>query len=334
MWDKKLKHKVGRTIAAIAVVLFAIGIVLFALFNRQWISDEIAYLTYHPSAQMQEFATRSSMNQEGKFLFYASHPVLEDAAQFNKSCPSHSQTMAILGCYDGQTIYIYNITNSQLDGIREETAAYEMLHAAYKRLSPSDRAHLDTLIEAEYAKQATSETNASVAYFAKYEPGQRDDELFSVIATQFSSISPQLEAYYSRYFTNRQALVALYQKYSSVFTSLQNQTTSLYNSLTALNTKINNDTADYNAASSQLNNDIARFNQQAQSGTMSQSQYDQQRAALENRIAALNGERTSINNEVATYNSELEQYNAIALQYQKLNQSINSTLSPAPQLQQ
>lgn len=332
MLDKKPKHSLAAGITAIIIAALFFSAAALAIVNRQAIIDHISYWTYHPTSEIASFAQQSSMNDEGKFLFYASHPELEDATAFNKSCPSYSRTMAILGCYDGQTIYIYNVANPELDGIRQETAAYEMLHAAYKRLSSADRANLDKLIEAQYAKDATSDTDASVAYFAKYEPGQRDDELFSVIATQFSSISPQLEAYYSRYFTNRQALVSLYQKYSSVFTNLQNQSTTLYNQLTALSQKINSDTAAYNASSQQLNADIATFNQQAQSGTLSQSSYNSQRASLEARISDLQAQRDSINAEIETYNSKLQQYNSLAVRYNQLNQSMNSNLAPAPSL--
>ncbi len=47
---------------------------------------------------------------------------------------------AILGCYNpsSRDIYIYNVTNSELDGVKEVTAAHEMLHAAWERLSESE----------------------------------------------------------------------------------------------------------------------------------------------------------------------------------------------------
>jgi len=240
--------------------------------------------------------------------------------------------MAILGCYDGQRIYIYNVTNSQLDGIREETAAYEMLHAAYKRIGGDDKKKLDSLIEAEYAKQADPSTAATVAYFAKYEPGERDNELFSVIATQYSRISPDLESYYSRFFNDRQVLVTLYNKYSNVFTNLSTQSTNLYNEIMSQNQKIETDKAAYETASAQLQADINTFNQDAQSGHMTQSQYNSQRASLEARINALSADRDAINAEITTVTDLVAQYQALALQVQQLNQSIDSTVTAAPTL--
>jgi hypothetical protein len=125
MSDRKPKHKVatGFVSAGIAIVILAVAAALY--FNRQFIIDQINYWTYKPTAEMASFAEKSSMSDQGKFLFYSAHPALEDRTAFNESCPSYSTSMAILGCYDGQKIYIYNITDPQLDGIREETAAYD-----------------------------------------------------------------------------------------------------------------------------------------------------------------------------------------------------------------
>jgi len=332
MSDKKPKSR-RTSLASVIVLLLLIVAAVALFFNRQWVLDEIAYMTYKPSSLMESFVEQASMNAKGKFLFYASQPSLQDKTAFNQSCPSHNASMAVLGCYDGRYIYIYNITNPQLSGIRAETAAYEMLHAAYKRLDSSDRDRLDTLIEAEYARQATTKTDATVAYFAQYEPGERDDELFSVIATQFSSISPQLEAYYSRYFNDRQQLVTLYKQYSSVFTNLEDQSNTLHDEITSLNTKIQTDTANYNQANAQLSEDIQTFNTESQSGTMSQTSFNNQRASLEQRIAALDAERNTINDEIDTYNNLIEQYNALAVQTQQLNASVNSNLSQTPSLQ-
>ncbi len=327
------KHSKIKGIVSAIVAVAILAIAGWVVLNRQYLIDLANYLQYQPTTTIASFVDKASMNGEGKFLFYSAQPKLEESADFNKSCPNYSAgSMAILGCYDGQKIYIYNVTNSQLDGILEETAAYEMLHAAYKRITGDDKTKLDALIEAEYAKQGDAGTAASVAYFAKYEPGERDDELFSVIATQFSTISPDLESYYSRFLMNRQVLVNLYNKYSSVFTNLSTQSTDLYNQITTLNQKIVSDKATYDQNSAQLQADIDTFNQDAQSGNMTQSQYNSQRASLTNRISALDSDRDAINSEITTVTNLVTQYQALALQVQQLNQSIDSTVTAAPTL--
>jgi len=332
MSDKKPKHSHSAALVSLIATAIILAVAAALYFNRQWIIDEINFLSYKPSAEIASFAEKSSMNDQGKFLFYSAKPSLQNSSEFNISCPSYSTSMAILGCYDGQKIYIYNITDPQLNGIRDETAAYEMLHAAYVRLSKPDRAKLDALIEKEYAKQATSDTEASVQYFAKYEPGDRDNELFSVIATQFKTIDPELEKYYSRYFYDRQQLVTLYDTYSSVFTKLENQANDLYKQVNTMNDQVKSDTEDYNQKNAQLNADVTTFNQKAQSGQLTQSTYVNQKAALEARITALQAEQVAINKEIQTLNDLVTQYNALNVQFQKLNQSINSSVAPTPSL--
>jgi len=330
-----MPHKKLRVGSIVKFLIIVTALVLAGLIflNRQRIIDQINYWNYTPSSEIASFAARSSMNDEGKFLFYSAHPSLEDRDAFNASCPTYSSDTAILGCYDGQNIYIYNVTNTDLDGIREETSAYEMLHAAYKRLSDSDRKNLDTLIEAEYAKQATSDTDKAVAYFAKFEPGERDDELFSVIATHFATISPALETYYARYFINRQDLVALFNKYQGVFDSLKQQSTDLYNTLSSLSAEINAESKQYNDDSATLSNDIDTFNTKAKNGGFSsQSDFDSQRAALIARSNALEKERTDLNSKIDTYNKDRAAYEALVVRQQALNSSIDSTVAPAPSL--
>jgi hypothetical protein len=327
------KYSKFRSIISFIVAGIFLVAAGWAVLNRQYVLDLINYNLYKPNSMIVSFAEKSSMNDEGKFLFYSAQPSLAERDDFNKSCPNHSGgALAILGCYDGQKIYIYNISNPKLDGIRQETAAYEMLHAAYKRITGEDKTKLDSLIEAEYKNQATSDTEAAVTYFAKYEPNDRDNELFSVIATQFSTINPQLESYYSRFFTNRQTLVALYDSYSSVFTGLKSQSDDLYNEITTLGKQITTDKASYNQESIQLQSDITTFNQQARSGTMTQYEYNTSRSSLETRIAQLSSDRQAVNEKITTYNNELSQYQALSLQVKTLNQSIDSSLSPAPSL--
>jgi len=319
------KHNTAQIIVSTIVTAICIVAAAYVVINRQQVIDQINFWEYKPSSLMASFAERSSMSSEGQFLFYSAKPELQTQDSFNASCPNTNPTMAIIGCYNGQQIFIYDITNTQLDGIRDVTAAYEMLHAAYKRLSSADLKTVNQLIEDEYAKQGDDAMKNLVKYFATTEPGERDNELFSMIATQLPNISPQLEQYYSRYFDNRQTLVALYNQYSGVFKRLSDQSTQLAGQLKVLAASIDARSAQYNSDNAKLNADIQTFNQNAANGNFSsQSDFNQQRNALSARADTLNAERTSINNDIATYNSELAEYNALAVQTKQLYNSINS----------
>lgn len=325
--NKKTKGIIATLIACCILIAATIAIIYY----RQQIIDQIAYWEYTPTSLIASFVDRTAMNSEGKFLFYSAKPQLLGQTQFNKACPTSDSNMAILGCYNGQDIYIYNVTNTQLDGIRDVTAAYEMLHAAYKRLSPTDLTKVDSLIEAEYKKQGDAAMKQLVAYFAVSEPGQRDNELFSMVATQLTHISPQLETYYSRYFSNRQVVVSLYNKYIGVFKSLKSRADSLSKQITALSASISSRSNQYNTDAQTLNNDIASFNNLANNnGFSSQQQFYNARTVLIERAAALVATKNSIQADITEYDSLVSEYNSIATQSQKLYNTINSRLVSTP----
>ena len=59
----------------------------------------------------------------------------------------------MLGCYIlNKGIYVYDITDDRLAGVRQVTTAHEMLHAAYDRLSVKERAQVDAMTAAAYEK--------------------------------------------------------------------------------------------------------------------------------------------------------------------------------------
>lgn len=274
------------------------------------------------------------MSDQGTFYFYASQPSLESSQDFNNKCGRKEQNTAILGCYDGQRIYIYDVTDRQLDGIREVTAAHEMLHAAYLRMSDGERARVDSLLEAEYATLKDNKDFAErMAFYARTEPGERDNELHSVIGTEVATLSPELEAHYKHYFDDRSKVVDLHTKYASVFADLQNRGDALSARLTSLGNSIEQQSTRYNADVAQLNSDIESFNRRASDGGFSsQAQFQAERSALVDRAAQLDGRRTAINNDVVAYNNVRQQLQAIASQSEALNRSIDSSLAPAPSI--
>jgi chaperonin cofactor prefoldin len=322
-------HVVGLIIILVSAIL-----ALWLLANRQQVLDQVSVWQYKPSGDIVRLAERSGMNDTGKFYYYASQPKIEEAATFNKDCGTTETSTAILGCYNGRNIFIYNVTNPQLDGIKETTAAHEMLHAAYARLSSSDKQHVDKLLKAEYQKlKGDKDFAARMAFYDKTEPGERDNELHSVIGTEVGSIDAELEQYYSRYFQDRSKVITLHNNYASVFANLQQQSDTLSSQLTTLGDTINQQTKEYNADVAALSADINTFNQRANSGDFSsKAAFDSERASLVARVSQLDQMRETINGEIAQYNSLRNQLQAVASESQALNQSIDSSLAPAPSL--
>jgi len=328
------KRSAGSHLVSVAATVVCVVVAGLLLLNRQYVIDQLAVWQYQPSDDVVQLADRSGMNRTGKFYFYASQPAVENAQDFNKNCARQETSTAILGCYNGRNIFIYNVTDARIDGIREVTAAHEMLHATYDRLSADEKQKVDALLEAEYATLKNDKDFADrMAFYARTEPGERDNELHSVIGTEVGSISKELEAHYKKYFSDRSKVVALHDTYAKVFNDLQSKSDQLSAQLTALGNKIENETLAYNKDVTQLNADITAFNAKAKGGGFtSQSEFQAEREMLVARATRLDQTRQSINGEVAQYEALRQQLESIASQSEALNKSIDSSLAPAPSL--
>lgn len=313
----------GLLLAAVAILL-----------NRQFLVDQLTVWQYQPSSEIVTLTDRSGMSDRGRFLFYAARPSLDGTRSFGQQCASAEQSTNILGCYRDQRIYIYDVSNQQLDGIRETTAAHEMLHVAYERLAPAARNNLDKQLEAEYAKLQSNPSLAKrMAYYEKSEPGEKYNELHSIIGTEVRDLSTELEMYYRSYFSDRMKVVKLYESYAGVFEELESQADTLSSRLNTLSATIDKQTATYNDQTEALNRDIGTFNSRAEAGDFtSQAQFASERAALVARVEDNSASRQRISQLISEYNQTRTKLQAVASRSEALNRSIDSRLAPAPQL--
>jgi hypothetical protein len=127
-----------------------------------------------------------------------------------------------------------------------------MLHPVYIQLAQTESSQLNQAIESNYSSLG-SDPNLSglVTMFAKTEPGDRDNELFSILGTEYSNISPTLLGYYTPYFTDElNAVVSDNQQIDGLFQNDQTQ-------LNQLNTTI---TQDENNANTAYNDSVSWAN--------------------------------------------------------------------------
>lgn len=328
-----MKSSRGSTTSLAVLAIFALG-ALVLLMTKQTIIDQVAIWQYESSAEIDELASRTAMSDKGKFLFYASAPRISDRDEFNVMCSNHDHSTAVLGCYTAGDIYIYDIVEPKLDGIKAVTAAHEMLHAAYDRMSNSEREDINQLLDKEYEKlQKHQDIAARIAVYKDIEPKHLDNELHSLIGTEVENLSPELEKYYSKYFDDRSKVVALYESYRLVFDKLEDEATSISKTLTKLQKEIKQRSTDYSDGVAQLNGDINSFNRRASNGSFtSQAEFSNQRAGLTARLSGLAEDRRVINSLIDEFNALNTQLAAIANQTKALDQSINSSLPAAPQL--
>lgn len=290
--------------------------------------DQITVWSYTPSAAVTSVADRVGFTDKGTFFFHATRPEVATADAFNRDCPRQEPSSPILGCYTAGRIFIYDITNQRLNGIEEVTAAHEMLHAAWERLSEGEKSRLTTLLKAEYTKHATGELADRIAYYERNEPGQVVNELHSILPTEVKDLSPELETYYKQYFQDRQKVVSLHDQYNTVFKQLNARASELYTTLTALSRSVEIASAAYEKQANDLSSAIAQFNARADRGDFSsQQQFSTERAALVAQSNAVQASRNSINADIDRYNSTYSEYQQVAKELDTLSKSLDSIQS-------
>ena len=300
--------------------------------NRQFIADYVSVEQYKPNSVIESLVENSGMSSKGEFYFYSAQPALLSSVDFSYHCGTQDASAAVLGCYKDGRIYIYDVENSKLDGIKTVTAAHEMLHVAYRRLDDSEKNRINSLLEDEYKKLKDDESfQERMDFYHKFEPGERDNELHSIVATEVKSISPELEEYYKRYFDDRQKSVSNHDKYIDTFTSLQNKSDKLVKNLNSLAASINARTKDYNKSVAEFNQDVSRLNSQAESGAFSSyAEYESRRQSLMSRSSELSSTSKSINSDIKKYNKQKKQLEKLGDQYAELLKSIDSTIVESP----
>ncbi|MDN5819176.1 MAG: hypothetical protein L0H36_02695 [bacterium] len=304
----------------------------FIYFNRQYLADTISVWQYEPSQVMESLAKQGGLNSKGNFYLFAAKPTLLSSVDFSFHCSTKDASAAVLGCYKDDRIYIYNVENDKLEGIKTVTTAHEMLHVAYSRLSSADKDRINQLLEKEYAKLKNDTSfKERMEFYQKFEPGERDNELHSIVATEVKTIDPELEEYYSRYFDDRQKVISHHDNYITAFTSLQNKSDKLVKTLNSLADSIKTRTKQYNRSVSDFNQRVANLNQRANSNYFSSySQYETQKQALIAESSQLSSTSRSINADIKKYNKLKTRLEKLGSQYEELTDSLDSTIVESP----
>jgi len=175
-------------------LLAVTGLLILAALNRQAIGDKVFFLTYTPSAQTVQLADNAGLSSYGRTLLYRSNPQFDDLAAINTACDIEQ-----LGCLSsrGQTFILSDPAKPAQTIV---TGAHEMLHLAYRRLPQSKKDELAPLLDQAIAANASA-INDELR--SETSPEDRRDEAHSLLGTEYKSLSPELEKYYSIYFTDR-----------------------------------------------------------------------------------------------------------------------------------
>lgn len=310
----------------LVVVLAALALVAL---NRQAIQDWWKLRGYQPPSAIVKLADQDTMNSYTRHLFYLNKPQLPTTvASFRQDCPENKDTI-VLGCYHlGQNgIFIYNVQDPKLAGIQQVTAAHEVLHAVYARLSSQERTQLDSELESFYKHGLTDPVViAEVKLYQQTEPTDVMDEMSCTFGTEVANLPAALTAYYDRFFTNRAAIVAYEQQYEGAFISRQSTIANDDQQLAAMKQQINAQQTVLSSQLTQINSDRTNLNSLLSSGQA--AAYNTAVPGFNNEIDTYNAGVNSLRTTINSYNQLVAARNLIAGQLTTLDSAIDTRQIP------
>ena len=269
-----------------------------------------------------------TLTEEGEKILYRANPRVLDKAEFDVACPVDHELTVVLGCFNDGAIGILRVDRPELTRVMEVTAAHEMLHAAYVSLPRKDREKVDGWIEAFYFTVEDAEIRELVSQYDQQGPLVRLNELHSILATELATLSPDLETYYSRYFTDRQRVVAAHESYAEVFRAIKQQVASLHAEIDRYRAQLTSLDARIGTTKEELDAMNARLEQfRAQGNIRTFNSLIPQQNVLVDRY---NGLIDQYNQAVDVHNRKVDEVNALALEQDELATSLGSKPTAAP----
>lgn len=310
----------------IFLLMIIAGLVIFVLPNLQVITDMIIAREVKLSSELMDMTSQLELTSRADLILRASNPQLQNKQQFNQNCKRKEATAFILGCYNGRDIFVYQVDNLELKGISEVTLAHELLHAVYRRMNPKQQAQINRWLVADYQRLKTPELEKRMEMYNRTQPGQFENELHSILGTEFAGLSDQLERHYQQVFKKRQAIVALHQASQQPFKQKQQQLDSLKAEINAAEKLLKNQQDEYERSVKEFNSDVEVFNQRAVrvGGFASQTEFQTQRSALAARQAEIKRHQSELTIKINQFNQKIEQYNQTSLAIQELTRSLDS----------
>lgn len=320
-------QKIPSRLARILILLLLVISPLLLFWQRNSLYDAWRLHGYQVPAQVASLADDTKMTDSARHIFYVNHPqLMADSQTFRQACTTTEQTI-VLGCYHGPEagIYIYQVKDARLSGVQQVTAAHEMLHAAYERLSANDRNYINKLLTDYYNTGLTDQRiKDTIESYKKTEPKSLVDEMHSIFGTEIASLPKPLEDYYKRYFSDRTAVTNLSAGYEAEFTSRESVVKNLEDQLQTLQDKIKSEESSLKAEYSQINAQRAQLDSYRSSGQTGayNSAVDQFNALVDD----YNAKVRSYQADVARYNQLVNQYNQTAGDLRSLYNSINANV--------
>jgi hypothetical protein len=315
-----------KKLLAVFALLF-VGLSIVGVTHHQMVKDYVIAQTKPLDSASSELGERLLLTSSAQRLYKASQPKIEPADAFNNSCKSVAHEHSIvLGCYTRQTIYIYDVTDPRLNGVKEVTAAHELLHAVYERMSGTEKSQLSKALTETAESIDDQRFKDTLDEYRRTEPGQLENELHSILGTEIAVLPASLEAHYRKYFTNRATIIGYAKKYEDAFGSLDAKIKGFDQQLADLKSRKETLEALLSQQQTSIESEKARLDQLKSTGEA--ESYNAAVPGYNELIQNYNSDIQSLREIVEEYNQMVEERNSIAATQNDLYKKLDSSYSP------
>ena len=324
-----------RRCAAVIVSLLLVAFLVIAFANRGLIKDHFVAATFDASPEVETLTDNLNLTPAGERVFLASEPAIGGSEHFTAWCSGvvRSEESHVLGCFKRDNIFLFNVTDPRLDGIVEVTAAHELLHAVFARMSPREQQKLAKELRDEYDRLVTDtpELAERMAVYESLSPTAYANELFAVLGTEEAPLNEHLEARYADWFNEREDIVSIHEQVFSVFVDLRARAAELSAELTSLKDSIEERSESYTASVAAYNSEAAEFKDRNKRFEFSDNiaEFDEIRWHLLDWHAELEEELASLRTDTDHYNELREELEGLKQIGAELDASMNSMPAPA-----
>lgn len=321
------ESKFYKKLISVAILILVIGLGLFAWNNKWEIHDRWTSKAYVATRDSSEVLANLNLTSHGELVYKASRTEVDDKGNFRTRCPvDRYEEASVLGCYYAQRIYILKVDEPKLAGVEEVTAAHELLHAQFERMSLSKKVEVEDLLANWRRSVQDEDTNQLVEEYKKNlgESEDLNNEIFAIYGTQLEEVSPELEKIYQEYFKDRASIVARYKQYSSEFKELEDRV----NTYDAKLAKLKSEKEDLEQEITKLGNELSAQKRELEVLNNSDSAEEYQRAAVAYnvQVGVYNKKVLRIRAVVDEYNNIVEQRNSEALYAKSLSDKLNANV--------
>lgn len=319
-----MKRFVSSFITFLSVMVFAGSVYVFIY--QDDVTDWWMLRHYTPPAEIAALADDTTMTDLGQRYFFVYQPELLSRDTFRSRCTIAEKSI-ILGCYVSQRgIYIYDVQDEQLEGIKQVTAAHEMLHVAYERLSLRERERIDELTLAVYDDLDNPRIRRTMQAYRERDPGIVANELHSILPTEVREIGDELEEYYRQFFDDRQVVVDFAEQYEAVFEAARTRVEALDVQLKSKRSDIETRQQQLDSLALQLQQDRDRLNQLLDDNNV--DAYNAGVGGFNAQVQRYNDTVASLQRDIDNYNDLVSERNDAVVAYGSLTEAIDTRPEP------